>query len=62
MAGWLNTEEGDSPPEMRGMFICPHPPWDRTLIKIFLISVVKSIHPESQDYFLLKRVKLKMIN
>ena len=61
-AGLIQRRE--TPPEMRGMFICPPPPppWDRTLIGIFLISVVKSIYPESQDYFLLKRVKLKIIN
>ena len=59
-AGLIQRRE--TPPEMRGMFICsPPPPWDGTLIKIFLISVVKGIYPEGQDYFLLKHVKLKII-
>ena len=62
---WVGLiQRRETPPELRGMFICspPLPPWDRTSIETFLISVVKSIYPESQDYFLLKCVKLKIIN
>ena len=63
---WVGLiQRRETPPEIRGMFICsppPHPPWDRALIEIFFISFVKSIYPESQDYFLLKCVKLKKIN
>ena len=36
-AGLIQRRE--TPPEMRGMSFAP-PPWDRTLIEIFLISVV----------------------